>query len=143
MRTSFCFCFYMSSEPQNKQSVSRTPSDRSLANGDLEENQVKAFAPVKSHTESRKSASDLSSRGRSQNEYSGSQQRSRSYGDGHGFACISHEDVGNDVQDTKSEDQPDFEVAWDGEDDLMNPRSMKKARRWLIVVIVPMGSFCV
>lgn len=39
--------------------------------------------------------------------------------------------------------EKDFIVAWDGEDDPMNPRSMKKSRKWVIVVIICTSSFCV
>ncbi|KAJ5718000.1 drug/proton antiporter YHK8 [Penicillium malachiteum] len=35
-----------------------------------------------------------------------------------------------------------YTVRWD-ENDPMNPRSMSKARRWMIVIIVSMGSLCV
>ena len=127
-------------ELEDKQPVSGTPSHTSLPTEDPENDQQKAFTPVKSYAESQKSARN---RGRSQSGYSGSQQRSRSYGDGHGFTCISHEDFDNHVTDNQSEKDQNFEVAWQGDDDAMNPRNMKKARRWLIVVIVSMGSTCV
>lgn len=35
-----------------------------------------------------------------------------------------------------------YTVGWD-ENDAMNPRNMNKARRWLIVAIVSVGSLCV
>ncbi|CAI7586532.1 unnamed protein product [Penicillium pancosmium] len=34
-----------------------------------------------------------------------------------------------------------FMVGWD-EDDALNPRNMSKARRWMVVIIVSMGSLC-
>ena len=36
-----------------------------------------------------------------------------------------------------------FEVTWDGEDDPLNPRTMSKARKWLIVTILATSSTCV
>ncbi|KAJ5414101.1 hypothetical protein N7509_000728 [Penicillium cosmopolitanum] len=35
-----------------------------------------------------------------------------------------------------------FMVGWD-EDDALNPRNMSKARRWMVVIIISMGSLCV
>ncbi|KAH9886328.1 major facilitator superfamily domain-containing protein [Xylariomycetidae sp. FL2044] len=40
-------------------------------------------------------------------------------------------------------EQDPFEVQWDGDDDPLSPRSMPLARKWLIVIIVGMGSLCV
>lgn len=34
-------------------------------------------------------------------------------------------------------------VTWEGDDDPMNPRSMSKARKWLVVIIVSASSLCV
>lgn len=34
-------------------------------------------------------------------------------------------------------------VDWDGDDDPMNPRSMKHGRKWLVVLIVSASSLCV
>ena len=68
----------------------------------------------------------------------------RSYGDGHGFSC-----VGDDAkvpsaghEDGQVSDKA-FEVQWDGDNDPMNPRSMGKARKWVIVLIVSASSLCV
>jgi hypothetical protein len=36
-----------------------------------------------------------------------------------------------------------FLVKWDGDSDPMNPRSMSKFRRWIIVLIVSSSSLCV
>lgn len=41
-----------------------------------------------------------------------------------------------------ADDEQRFTVDWD-ENDPMNPRNMGKARKWLIVIIVSMGSLCV
>ncbi len=48
-----------------------------------------------------------------------------------------------EAQTTQPEKDP-FEVGWDGGDnDPLCPRSFAKARKWLIVIIVSMASFCV
>lgn len=50
-------------------------------------------------------------------------------------------------QDQQQQQQPEvdpFEVTWDnGDDDPLNPRSMRTSRKWLIVVITCFGSLCV
>lgn len=46
---------------------------------------------------------------------------------------------GNDVSD----DRDPFEVGWDGEHDLKNPRNMPKWQKWVIIGITSLGSFCV
>jgi hypothetical protein len=37
----------------------------------------------------------------------------------------------------------DYEVGWDGEGDPENPRNMPKWKKWVIVGITSLGSFCV
>ncbi|KAI1388399.1 putative bicyclomycin resistance protein [Hypoxylon trugodes] len=64
---------------------------------------------------------------------------------GHGVADL---EDGDATDDTLTPAQPQtekdpFEVAWDGDDDLMNPRSMNIIRKWLVVITVCMGSLCV
>jgi hypothetical protein len=46
--------------------------------------------------------------------------------------------VGDDAVNNK-----EFEVAWDGDDDPMNPRSMPFARKWIIIIILSASSLCV
>ncbi len=77
-------------------------------------------------------------------------------------ACVPHEQDGHPTTDASDENAKDenedgcdnegggeeedqsVEVTWDdGEKDPENPRSMHKARRWLIVIVVSMGAFCV
>lgn len=43
----------------------------------------------------------------------------------------------------KEEEDKQYEVAWDGDDDPMNPKSMRFARKWLIVLILSASSLCV
>jgi len=37
----------------------------------------------------------------------------------------------------------EYEVTWDGDDDPMNPRSRRKARKWMICLILSASSLCV
>ena len=53
------------------------------------------------------------------------------------------EPVGNQEQDQAQDPEKEFEVHWDGDNDPMNPRSMSKARKWVIVLIVSATSLCV
>lgn len=68
--------------------------------------------------------------------------RYQSYGDGHGHVCVPHD---NDDDDQESGELPDgtVECKWDGDNDPMNPRSMSRGRKWLIVLIVSGTSLCV
>ncbi|KAG9233193.1 major facilitator superfamily domain-containing protein [Amylocarpus encephaloides] len=66
-----------------------------------------------------------------------------------GYGCdepdddLDEADVGNVEAAARTEKDP-FEVRWDGgESDPMNPRSMTKARKWLVVIIVSLSSLCV
>lgn len=40
-------------------------------------------------------------------------------------------------------DQDTFEVTWDGDYDPLSPRSMSVPRKWVLVMIVCTGTFCV
>lgn len=64
-----------------------------------------------------------------------------------GHGCADLEESGG-PEDMSSQDRPElekdsFEVSWDGDDDPMCPRSLPLFRKWAMVVIVGMGSFCV
>ncbi|KAI1178144.1 major facilitator superfamily domain-containing protein [Nemania sp. FL0916] len=50
---------------------------------------------------------------------------------------------GNDVSKKEETSDDRFEVSFDGDDDPMSPRSMSNARKWLLVVLVGVGSLCV
>lgn len=45
--------------------------------------------------------------------------------------------------DLSPPNENDFLVQWDGNDDPLNPRSLPLLRKWLIVVIVALGSLLV
>ncbi|KAI1076475.1 MFS general substrate transporter [Whalleya microplaca] len=59
---------------------------------------------------------------------------------GHGCADLEDDMV---LSDRHNVEKDPFEVAWDGFDDPMCPQSMSIFHKWLIVVIVGMGSLCV
>ncbi|KAI6086587.1 MFS general substrate transporter [Hypoxylon rubiginosum] len=66
---------------------------------------------------------------------------------GHGCADL-EEDEGDATDDTLATTQPQnekdpFEVAFDGDNDPLCPRSTSIIRKWLVVVTVGMGSLCV
>jgi multidrug resistance protein len=42
-----------------------------------------------------------------------------------------------------SEEDMKYEVDWDGDDDPQSPRSLSSARKWLITLILSLGSMCV
>lgn len=70
--------------------------------------------------------------------------QSRSYGGGDGYGCMSEDGpAGSQGHDQAPDPEKEFEVQWDGEHDPMNPRSMSKARKWVIVLIVSASSLCV
>ncbi|KAI4139102.1 MAG: hypothetical protein LQ341_004357, partial [Variospora aurantia] len=76
-------------------------------------------------------------------------QPTQSFGDGHGFACFNDNDErnagqGQMVVNGAAAEKDDFEVRWeDGEDEVGNPRSMSRLRKWMIVLIVSTSSACV
>jgi hypothetical protein len=57
---------------------------------------------------------------------------------GNGYEEEAGEAAGQEVP----ENDAGYAVGWDANDP-MNPRNMSKARRWLIVIIVSLGSLCV
>ena len=77
-------------------------------------------------------------------------QKSRSNLDRHwslndGFSGAQDEDEkvpGDEEGDVGIPDESAFTVTWH-ENDPMNPRNMSTPRRWLIVIIVSLGSVCV
>ena len=110
-------------------------------------------------------------RSKSSHAHSATLQRSKSYGDRHGFtvhapddgggdddydaekaAATRNGDVGKGVGGIDDEgggrggrggEKPFKEVQWDGEGDAMNPRNFSTAKKWLIVLVVSAGSTCV
>jgi hypothetical protein len=66
----------------------------------------------------------------------------RSYGGEDGFSC--NQELDAEVEeDEELREQKRWEVSWDGENDPMSPRSMGKARKWAIVLIMASSALCV
>lgn len=64
-------------------------------------------------------------------------------GEVHGDIAGANVDKGSQASAEQINQRKEFEVTWDGEDDPMNPRTMSKARKWLIVTIAATSSTCV
>lgn len=59
-----------------------------------------------------------------------------------GYGCDDDEE--NDVEQQAGEDKDPWEVSWENGDlDPMNPRSMRKAKKWAVVLTVSLASLCV
>jgi hypothetical protein len=67
----------------------------------------------------------------------------RSYAGGDGYTCFPEQDELPNKSSGDTADGEPFLVTWDGDSDPMNPRSMSKLRRWIIVFIVSASSLCV
>jgi hypothetical protein len=114
--------------------MDRDPEKASTQSGGLAEEDERIFAPIHSRPHSANlsrsnSATRSISRVRSQN----------------GYSCNEDESTSLDEQPQALEPEKDpFEVGFEnGDADAMCPRSMAKPRKWIIVVIVAMASFCV
>lgn len=68
---------------------------------------------------------------------------SRSYAGADGYTRFSVDEENQAGQDIPEREKKEFEVAWDGDDDPLNPRSRSLARKWLVVLIVSASSLCV
>ncbi|KAI9818934.1 MAG: hypothetical protein M1827_007756 [Pycnora praestabilis] len=103
--------------------------------GDME----KKYKPIgRKNDETRNVVGFAKSTSRPQSTRSG-----HSYGGGDGFSCHSDEERQSPGDSPTQDPEKAFEVHWDGDEDPMNPRSMSKPRKWLIVMIVSMSSLCV
>ncbi|KAI2040865.1 hypothetical protein LOZ16_002298 [Ophidiomyces ophidiicola] len=75
-------------------------------------------------------------------------ERSTSLGDGYTHPRVDQDQLRQSddevpQQDVSADSQTDFVVAWDQTGDPENPRNIPYARKWLIVIIMAMGSGCV
>lgn len=77
---------------------------------------------------------------------SSSLRPTRSCVDGHGYFSEQEPEDGTDApQDVgvQGSREKSFEVGWDGAGDPMNPKNMRFARKWMIVIVLAFGSLCV
>lgn len=110
---------------------------RSLENSSSEQGEIKeegdgAFAPIACPATHERGLQ------KQRSNASRSLERSWSLNDG---VSIGGNECGEDDGEA-GDGESGYVVGWE-EGDAMNPRNMKKARKWLIVVIVSMGSLCV
>ncbi|KAL2069451.1 hypothetical protein VTL71DRAFT_14130 [Oculimacula yallundae] len=102
----------------------------------------KEFEPIGGSGEATPSRPNTLGRHRTGASTRSSVSRSRTH---NGYGCDDNDDdnSGQDVEGGVVEKDP-FDVVWEGGDmDPLNPRSMTKARKWLVVLIVSASSLCV
>ena len=97
----------------------------------------KQYRPIKNRATSRHSSKQIQ-------HMRSHHSLARSYSDGIGFHRASVE-AGVRSEDNADSTDPEkqFEVRWEAGNDPMDPRSMSKPRKWLVVLIVSMSSLCV
>lgn len=127
----------------SRRSTSTSPRERSDDDIGLEQTKSEdaTFAPIvapedQRHMQIKKERSNVS--------LSRSLERAWSLNDGVsvGGNRYEEEEAGDAPGQQRPEDDAGYTVGWDV-DDPLNPRNMSKARRWLIVIIVSLGSLCV
>lgn len=124
-------------ENENEMPVTGDSSRRSMENSSSEQGESKeeedgAFAPIACPATHERGLQEQRS------NTSRSLERSWSLNDGVSIGGNKFEEEGGEA----GVEESGFVVGWE-EGDAMNPRNMNKARKWLIVVIVSMGSLCV
>ena len=111
-----------------------------FAGGGERNDPEKAFQPIKARAKRTEGAGP----GQASTSRPSSLYTARSYSDGHGYTCFSGDEEQQTANPGQAEDpEKQFEVQWDGGSDPMNPRSMSKPRKWLVVILVSMSSLCV
>jgi len=115
----------------------RDEEDKSGYNGTQEE-EPKAYGPIKAEKESLRPATLHPNTLQQVHSH-------RSYAAGDGYTYINEDEERPKIPsgDIAADAEKQFEVTWDSDDDPMNPRSMPKLRRWLIVLVVSASSVCV
>ena len=108
--------------------------DRSKSDDDT------TFAPITSPATNEDRRDEVMQKQRS--NASRSLERSWSLNDGVNIGGSEYEGQEADEAARGAAEDAGYLVGWD-ENDPMNPRNMSTARRWLIVIIVSLGSVCV
>lgn len=109
---------------------------------------VKRYEPI-NPTNSRDAERQLSRRDSHRSSRSSHSSRSLdrvvSLTDGYSHHAVDHDILQEPSDEEKPRIPPDagFTVQWDGPNDPDNPRNMSLMRRWLIVLVVSIGSLCV
>lgn len=113
--------------------------DRSLSSNELDQNSEEAtFAPITGSTNADRRNAFVQ---KHRSNTSHSLERSWSLNDGTSIGGNDPEMAPTHEAGQKDESS-EYTVGWD-ENDPMNPRNMSKAQRWLVVIIVSIGSVCV
>lgn len=111
-----------------------------FASSEEQDDPEKAFQPIKARGKRTEGAGP----GQASTSRPNSLHTIRSYGDGHGYTCFSNDEEHQGPDSGQAQDpEKQFEVQWDGGSDPMNPRSMSKPRKWLVLILVSMSSLCV
>lgn len=109
------------------------------AESDITPQGSKEFAPINGPSQARSRNNSLARAPTSLRSVS----RTRS-NNGYGCGPVDSEESGGDVEGDAQTGKDPYEVRWDGGDnDLINPRSMPFARKWVVVIIVSASSLCV
>lgn len=117
-------------QPEEKISMAESHSESDL---DRSKSEDVTFAPI---TNSGTRDGGALQQQRSASKSMRSIERSWSLNDGTSIA-------GNEVEvETGPDEETGYTVGWE-DNDPQNPRNMSKGRRWLIVIIVSLGSVCV
>lgn len=111
----------------------RVPSNEK-GDDDIGSEDETIFAPITSATNE--------DRQKERSNASRSLERSWSLNDGVSLGGNEYETAQADEAALGADRDTGYLVGWD-ENDPMNPRNMSTARRWLIVIIVSLGSVCV
>ncbi len=131
---------------QNRRRSNDPKEQTELEHGGIVGDMEKEYEPIRGRTTTtgRDSSSLNKSKSRPHSTRSG-----RSLVSGADFyTCSSGDEEQQQRQTPSGEGSPadpekTFEVQWDGDNDPMNPRSMPKGKKWLIVIVVSISAICV
>lgn len=130
---------------QNRRRSNDPKEQKELEHGGIVGDMEKEYEPIRGRTTMSRDLSSLNkSRSRPHSTRSG-----RSLVSGADFyTCSSGDEKQQQRQTPSGEGSPadpekTFEVQWDGDNDPMNPRSMPKGKKWLIVTVVSISAICV
>ena len=116
----------------------RHSSDKSDDEFDRTKSEDVTYAPINSPGPHNEGSAPLQKQRSNASKSVTSRSLERSWSLNDGISIGGHE---VDEAAVANEDEA-YTVGWE-ENDPMNPRNMSKARRWLVVIIVSMGSLCV
>lgn len=113
---------------------------------DHDHDQEKRFEPLQPpQTREQDHDANAGSRTSSARSARSSLERTCSITDGYSHHAVDHDTLQEPSDEEKALPKPgeEFVVKWDGPSDPANPRNMHVARKWVIVVVLSLGSICV